>query len=128
MGQVRHLVLAKMWPRSGLCGSAEVSAPRLPYCVFDRGAPLQNLALNIAEKGFPISVYNRSYEKTEAAEKRAVKSGAPLAIGCTYVSLCCPAPMRNPWHDIIKFYLLFCFVVTLFLPHFRGVVLVRGSP
>ena len=25
----------------------------------------QNLALNIADKGFKISVYNRSYEKTE---------------------------------------------------------------
>eukprot|EP00951_Prasinocladus_malaysianus_P045260 scaffold599347_cov52-Prasinocladus_malaysianus.AAC.1 len=35
--------------------------------------PLQNLALNIAEKGFPISVYNRSVEKTELAVKRAGK-------------------------------------------------------
>ena len=25
----------------------------------------QNLALNIARKGFPISVYNRTYAKTE---------------------------------------------------------------
>jgi 6-phosphogluconate dehydrogenase len=35
----------------------------------------QNLALNIAEKGFPIAVYNRSFDKTEAAERRAQKSG-----------------------------------------------------
>lgn len=35
----------------------------------------QNLALNIAEKGFPISVYNRTYEKTELAEQRAQKEG-----------------------------------------------------
>jgi len=35
----------------------------------------QNLSLNIAEKGFPISVYNRSYEKTEAAVARAQKEG-----------------------------------------------------
>jgi 6-phosphogluconate dehydrogenase len=35
----------------------------------------QNLALNIAEKGFPISVYNRTYEKTEAAVTRAKKEG-----------------------------------------------------
>ncbi|KAG1675403.1 hypothetical protein FOA52_012322 [Chlamydomonas sp. UWO 241] len=35
----------------------------------------QNLALNVAEKGFPISVYNRSYDKTEAAVKRAGKEG-----------------------------------------------------
>eukprot|EP00884_Botryococcus_braunii_P014026 jgi/Botrbrau1/22624/Bobra.176_1s0052.1 len=35
----------------------------------------QNLALNIAEKGFPISVYNRTYEKTELAEQRAHKEG-----------------------------------------------------
>jgi hypothetical protein len=41
-------------------------------------ACLQNLALNIAEKGFDISVYNRSYEKTEAAVARAKKSGVLL--------------------------------------------------
>uniref|UniRef100_A0A7S3VSU6 6-phosphogluconate dehydrogenase, decarboxylating n=1 Tax=Dunaliella tertiolecta TaxID=3047 RepID=A0A7S3VSU6_DUNTE len=35
----------------------------------------QNLALNVAEKGFNISVYNRSYEKTEAAVTRAQKEG-----------------------------------------------------
>jgi len=35
----------------------------------------QNLALNIAEKGFKISVFNRSYEKTEACVKRAEKEG-----------------------------------------------------
>lgn len=35
----------------------------------------QNLALNIASKGFPISVYNRTYDKTEAAVKRAQKEG-----------------------------------------------------
>lgn len=34
---------------------------------------LQNLALNVADKGFPISVYNRSYDKTEAAVERAKK-------------------------------------------------------
>ncbi|KXZ52783.1 hypothetical protein GPECTOR_8g171 [Gonium pectorale] len=33
------------------------------------------MALNVAEKGFPISVYNRSYDKTEAAVKRAQKEG-----------------------------------------------------
>lgn len=35
----------------------------------------QNLALNVAEKGFAISVFNRSYDKTEAAVKRAQKEG-----------------------------------------------------
>lgn len=35
----------------------------------------QNLALNVAEKGFPISVYNRSGEKTDAAVSRAGKEG-----------------------------------------------------
>lgn len=35
----------------------------------------QNLALNIAEKGFPISVYNRSGDKTDAAVSRATKEG-----------------------------------------------------
>ena len=37
---------------------------------------LQNFALNVADHGFKISVYNRSYEKTEAAVKRAQKEGA----------------------------------------------------
>ena len=36
---------------------------------------VQNFALNVAEKGFPISVYNRSYEKTEACVTRAKKEG-----------------------------------------------------
>lgn len=35
----------------------------------------QNLALNIAEKGFKISVYNRSSEKTDACVSRAQKEG-----------------------------------------------------
>eukprot|EP00887_Chlorella_sp_A99_P000722 scaffold5.g722.t1 len=35
----------------------------------------QNLALNVAEKGFSISVYNRSGEKTDAAVARAGKEG-----------------------------------------------------
>eukprot|EP00798_Chlamydomonas_sp_ICE-L_P005330 gene5330-12924_t len=35
----------------------------------------QNLALNVASKGFSISVFNRSYNKTEAAVKRAEKEG-----------------------------------------------------
>ena len=33
----------------------------------------QNLALNIAEKGFKISVFNRTYAKTEMAVQRASK-------------------------------------------------------
>jgi len=33
----------------------------------------QNLALNVASKGFPISVYNRSYNKTGQCVKRAGK-------------------------------------------------------
>merc|ERR1712057_127420 len=33
----------------------------------------QNLALNVASKGFSISVYNRSYNKTEQCVKRAAK-------------------------------------------------------
>lgn len=36
---------------------------------------LQNLALNVAEKGFNISVFNRSSEKTDAAVSRATKEG-----------------------------------------------------
>lgn len=39
------------------------------------GRALQNLALNVADKGFSISVFNRTYEKTEAAVRRASKEG-----------------------------------------------------
>ena len=46
--------------RIGLCGLAVMG---------------QNLALNVAEKGFPISVYNRSGEKTDGCVKRAEKEG-----------------------------------------------------
>ena len=35
----------------------------------------QNLALNVAEKGFSISVYNRSADKTDKAVARANKEG-----------------------------------------------------
>ena len=35
----------------------------------------QNLALNVAEKGFTISVYNRSSDKTDACVARAEKEG-----------------------------------------------------
>jgi len=35
----------------------------------------QNVALNIAEKGFPISVYNRSSSKTDDTVRRAEKEG-----------------------------------------------------
>jgi 6-phosphogluconate dehydrogenase len=35
----------------------------------------QNLALNIAEKGFPISVHNRSTSKAVEATERAKKEG-----------------------------------------------------
>ncbi|KAJ3701449.1 hypothetical protein LUZ61_005154 [Rhynchospora tenuis] len=39
----------------------------------------QNLALNIAEKGFPISVYNRTASKTEETVRRAQdEGGLPL--------------------------------------------------
>lgn len=63
MGQVRSgcvntAPLLQIDDRSGLCA-------------------LQNLALNVAEKGFSISVFNRTYDKTEAAVKRAQKEGAP---------------------------------------------------
>ena len=36
---------------------------------------VQNLALNIAEKGFSISVFNRSSSKTDATVERAQKEG-----------------------------------------------------
>jgi hypothetical protein len=41
----------------------------------------QNLALNVASKGFSISVFNRSYDKTQAAVKRAEKEGGPAGFG-----------------------------------------------
>ena len=36
---------------------------------------VQNLALNIAEKGFPISVWNRSTSKVDDTVERAKKEG-----------------------------------------------------
>ncbi|KAK3282169.1 hypothetical protein CYMTET_10081 [Cymbomonas tetramitiformis] len=49
-----------MTSRIGLCGLAVMG---------------QNLALNIAEKGFSISVFNRSSSKTDATVERAQKEG-----------------------------------------------------
>ena len=42
---------------------------------------VQNLALNVAEKGFTISVYNRSSEKTDATVARAQKEGLDKLTG-----------------------------------------------
>ncbi|KAF0903803.1 hypothetical protein E2562_029908 [Oryza meyeriana var. granulata] len=44
----------------------------------------QNLALNIAEKGFPISVYNRTAAKVDATVSRAAKEGALPVLGHRY--------------------------------------------
>lgn len=51
-------------------------------CVFAHGGLLrylsllmQNLALNVADKGFKISVHSRTYSTTEAAVARAKKEG-----------------------------------------------------
>eukprot|EP00164_Ancoracysta_twista_P008146 GFYU01011702.1.p1 GENE.GFYU01011702.1~~GFYU01011702.1.p1 ORF type:complete len:489 (-),score=180.32 GFYU01011702.1:111-1577(-) len=41
----------------------------------------QNLALNIAEKGFKISVYNRSPEKVDSCVERAEKEGVQPLVG-----------------------------------------------
>ena len=49
----------------------------------------QNLALNIAEKGYPISVYNRSTEKTDLTTSRAKKEGLD--------------DILNGYHDIDSF-------------------------
>lgn len=60
--------------RKGVIASAEnQSASRLG--LVGLAVMGQNLALNVAEKGFPIAVYNRSSEKTDAAVARAEKEG-----------------------------------------------------
>jgi 6-phosphogluconate dehydrogenase len=74
MGQVRRRGLTDRFCSSRSFLPATVLAlPAPPCCACPH---TQNLALNIADKGFPISVFNRSYEKTEAAVKRAQKEGA----------------------------------------------------
>ncbi|VAH22022.1 unnamed protein product [Triticum turgidum subsp. durum] len=53
-------------PRIGLAGLATMG---------------QNLALNIAEKGFPISVYNRTAAKVDSTLSRAAAEGALPVLG-----------------------------------------------
>ena len=65
--------LAVMGQVSLLC-RAEVAQLTLDSIVNER-LPVQNLALNVASKGFTISVFNRTYEKTEKAVARAQKEG-----------------------------------------------------
>ncbi len=51
----------------------------------------QNLALNIAEKGFTISVWNRSTDKTDQTVARAAKeniSGLTGAAGVCIHGIC----------------------------------------
>uniref|UniRef100_A0A0E0MFH9 6-phosphogluconate dehydrogenase, decarboxylating n=1 Tax=Oryza punctata TaxID=4537 RepID=A0A0E0MFH9_ORYPU len=57
---------AALPPRIGLAGLATMG---------------QNLALNIAEKGFPISVYNRTAAKVDATVSRAEAEGALPVLG-----------------------------------------------
>ena len=49
--------------------------------ILNSGLAAQNFALNVAEHGFKISVYNRSYEKTEACVTRAGKEREWLPVG-----------------------------------------------
>lgn len=55
------------------------------------------MALNIAEKGFPISVHNRSNDKVDAAEERAKKSGSNDAfVALKFVAMfVIPTYLRN---------------------------------
>ena len=55
-----------------LSASTDLDRTRPPVCP----THMQNLALNIAEKGFPISVFNRSASKTDDCVARAKKEGA----------------------------------------------------
>jgi 6-phosphogluconate dehydrogenase len=53
----------------------------------------------VAEKGFPISVYNRSYDKTEAAVARAKKEGEcvrRVAAAACLLSVHSPLHCRSP--------------------------------
>ena len=81
----------------GLCGLAvmgQVGHPESAAC--DRSLCmavitfvfLQNLALNIADKGFSISVYNRTYSKTEAAVTRAKKESRVCQLADRCFGLC----------------------------------------
>ena len=82
MGQVSRLPGQPPPPPAGppppgwlpaMAGGTHSAAPSAPATHL-LAAP-QNLALNVAEKGFPISVYNRSSDKTDAAVARAGKEG-----------------------------------------------------
>jgi len=51
--------------------------PTSKICVVGLAVMGQNLALNIARNGIPVTVWNRSYDKTEATLARAAK-GQPM--------------------------------------------------
>ncbi|PNH04030.1 6-phosphogluconate dehydrogenase, decarboxylating [Tetrabaena socialis] len=72
--------LSRRAPQAATAEAPSVSGKQSPMAVSQIGlvglaVMGQNMALNVAEKGFPISVYNRSFDKTEAAVKRAQKEG-----------------------------------------------------
>lgn len=71
----RHLPPRSRQPRAH--HAAVTPCPRTPtaHHSSDSRRSTQNLALNVAEKGFSISVYNRSGDKTDAAVARAKKEG-----------------------------------------------------
>ena len=66
--------LAVMGQVGEACKFTHDTVPRLAAKEL-RSRLLQNLALNVADKGFTISVFNRTYAKTEKAVARAKKEG-----------------------------------------------------
>lgn len=55
--------------------------PKSAIGLIGLGVMGQNLSLNIASKGFPISVYNRTYARTEECLKRAAQENVPAVRG-----------------------------------------------
>jgi len=68
---LRHSLVFSVFISSNTFYSTMSSAPQSRIGLIGLAVMGQNLALNIAEKGFDISVYNRTYAKTEDTVKRA---------------------------------------------------------
>ena len=88
-------------------------------CVVGLAVMGQNLALNIARNGFPITVFNRSYDKTEATLARC-EEGYPMVGARTPAQACASLVRPRKVLLLVKAGDPVDATIATFLPHLQA--------
>ena len=88
-------------------------------CVVGLAVMGQNLALNIARNGFPITVFNRSYDKTEATLARC-EEGYPMVGARTPAQACASLVRPRKVLLLVKAGDTVDATIATFLPHLQA--------